>query len=387
MDKSALAVSGTTFFFYGTLCHAPLLTAVLGREVAMRPARLADHAVHWVADHAFPMILSRAGAEAAGVVVEGLDATDIERLDFYEGGFDYATHAVTAEADGTRIAARVYIASADRLRPGAPWRLADWVDRYGAVAVLAAGRFMQGFGTVPPGEAWRRYPAMLVTAASRLRAAVAAPTGLRRAAAAGDIDVMHHAEPYAQFFSVEEFDLRHRRFDGAMSGEMRRAVFMSGDAATVLPYDPVRDRVMLIEQFRAGPFGRGDPQPWMLEPIAGRIDPGETPEMAARREAVEEAGITLGVLLKAGEYYPSPGLLAEYLYSYVGLADLPDDSAGMGGLPEEHEDIRAHLLSFDDLMALVDSGEVQIAPLLVTIYWLAANRARLRAEAGVVAAS
>ena len=210
---------------------------------------------------------------------------------------------------------------------------------------------------------------------------------MRRATAPGDVEVTRHTEPYAQFFSVEEFDLRHRRFDGTMSEPMRRAVFVSGDAATVLPYDPVRDRVMLIEQFRAGPFGRGDPQPWMLEPIAGRIDPGETPEAAARREAVEEAGLTLGALVKVGQYYPSPGMLAEYLYSFVGLADLPDGSAGLGGLAEEHEDIRAHLVSFDRLMALVDSGEVQIAPLLVTIYWLAANRARLRAEAGLLSAS
>jgi hypothetical protein len=80
-------------------------------------------------------------------------------------------------------------------------------------------------------------------------------------------------------------------------------------------------------------------------------------------------------------------MLAEYLYSFVGLADLPDGSAGLGGLAEEHEDIRAHLLPFDDLMALVDSGEVQTAPLLVTIYWLAANRERLRADAGMRPAS
>lgn len=380
-------MSGVTFFFYGTLCHAPLLAAVLGRPVPIRPARLADHAVHWVADHAFPMIVPQAEAVAAGVIVAGLEATDIARLDFYEGGFDYATHEVTAEADGARVAARVYIATADRLRPGDPWVLQDWVDRYGAVAVRAAGRFMQDFGRVPPGEAWRRYPAILVTAAARLRAADAAPTSVRRAAAAGDVVVARHTEPYAQYFSVEEFDLRHRRFDGAMSGEMRRAVFVSGDAATVLPYDPVRDRVMLIEQFRSGPFGRGDPQPWMLEPIAGRIDPGETPEDAARREAREEAGIALGALIKVGQYYPSPGMLAEYLYSFVCLADLPDDSAGLGGLADEHEDIRAHLVSFDHLMALVDSGEVQIAPLLVTIYWLAANRARLRVEAGILSAS
>lgn len=368
-----------TFFFYGTLCHAPLLAAVLGREVALRDATLPDHAVTWVADHAFPMILPAPGAAARGVVVAGLNETDVARLDFYEGGFDYDTRAVLAEADGARIEARVYFAATDRLRPGAPWLLADWVARYGAVAVRAAGRFMDGFGRVPPGEAWKRYHAILVSAAAAERAAQPAPARLRHRAQPGDVDLIARAEPYAAFFSVEEYDLRHRRFAGGMSAPMRRAVFVSGDAATVLPYDPVRDRVMLIEQFRAGPFGRGDPQPWMLEPIAGRIDPGETPEQAIHREAQEEAGLTLQALEKVGEYYPSPGMLAEYLYSYVGLADLPDAGPRLGGLASEQEDIRTHLMPFAQMMALIGAGELQVGPLLLSAWWLAANRERLRA--------
>lgn len=368
-----------TFFFYGTLCHAPLLAAVLGRDVAMVEAVLPDHAVNWVADHAFPMIRPAPGAMARGVVVRGLDATDAARLDFYEGGFDYDTREVLAEADGAPIAARVYFAATDRLRPGAPWVLADWVARHGAVAVRAAGRFMDGFGRVPAAEAWKRYHAILVSAAAAERAGQGAPTTRRLRAGAGDVELIARAEPYAAFFSVEEYDLRHRRFAGGMSAPLRRAVFLSGDAATVLPYDPRRDRVMLIEQFRAGPFGRGDAQPWMLEPIAGRIDPGETPEQAIRREAQEEAGLTLGALETVGAYYPSPGMLAEYLYSYVGLADLPDAVPRLGGLVDEHEDIRTHLLSFAELMALIGTGEVQVGPLLLSAWWLAANRERLRA--------
>ncbi|TMV62626.1 NUDIX domain-containing protein, partial [Thioclava sp. BHET1] len=147
----------------------------------------------------------------------------------------------------------------------------------------------------------------------------------------------------------------------------------------VLPYDPRRDRVALIEQFRPGPYARGDAQPWKLEAIAGRVDPGETPEQTVLREAEEEAGLRLGQLWKVAGYYSSPGASAEYVTSFIGEADLPDGLARIGGLAEEEEDIRLHILSFDALMSLVESGEAEIAPLLISIGWLAANRARLRA--------
>jgi 8-oxo-dGTP pyrophosphatase MutT (NUDIX family) len=123
---------------------------------------------------------------------------------------------------------------------------------------------------------------------------------------------------------------------------------------------------------------RGDAQPWQLEAIAGRIDPGETPEDAARREAVEEAGLVLDALLPVAQYYPSPGICAEFLYSYVAVTDLPDGAAGVFGVEGEAEDIRGHLISFDALMALVASGEAGNAPLILTAYWLAQNRDRLR---------
>jgi 8-oxo-dGTP pyrophosphatase MutT (NUDIX family) len=116
----------------------------------------------------------------------------------------------------------------------------------------------------------------------------------------------------------------------------------------------------------------------LLEAIAGRVDPGETPQEAARREAVEEAGLALGELLEVASYYPSPGAKAEYLYSYVALTDLPDGTAGTFGLATEAEDIRGHLISFDQLMALVRSGEAANAPLILSALWLERERSRLR---------
>lgn len=371
------------FFFYGTLCHPPLLSAVLGREAVLSPARLLDHASHWVEGGAFPMITAAPGAAAEGVLATGISEEEAARLDYYEGGFAYSVREVLLETDkgASAVTARVYFPDVSRLRPGGAWDLARWREELGEAAVLAAHHFMEGYGTVPQARAMERYPSLLARAVAEVRARGAAPTELRRRAGPGDVEIREFDAPYSEFFAVHDYDLRHRRFDGSMSDEMRRSVFVAADAASVLPYDPSHDLVALIEQFRTGPLARGDTQPWMLEAVAGRIDSGESPEQTVRREAVEEAGIEIGALYPSGAYYPSPGALSEYVYSFVGIADLAAFVPRIGGLEEEQEDIRTHVLSFDALMALVASGEIQNGPLLLTIYWLAANRAHLRAGA------
>ncbi|WP_052362615.1 NUDIX domain-containing protein [Falsirhodobacter sp. alg1] len=247
-----------------------------------------------------------------------------------------------------------------------------------AVGRILARDVMALMGQRSPEQIRARLGQMRVAASSRVNA-MAAPVSLRHAAMPGDVTEHRRIQPYANYFAVEEYDLTFRRFDGSESAVINRAVFLSGDAVTVLPYDPVRDRVLLIEQFRAGPYGRDDAQPWQLEAIAGRIDADETPEEAARREAVEEAGLTLGALEYVGGYYPSPAAKAEFITSYVALTDLPDDAAGVFGVAEEAEDIRGHLIPFDRMMDLVATGEIQNAPLLITALWLQRERARLRA--------
>lgn len=249
----------------------------------------------------------------------------------------------------------------------------------GSEQMALAEAVMAGFGQLPPEVMRARLGSLRVAAASRLRAAEAARRALR--AGTGEVTVTARDQAHAGFFGLEVLTLTHRRFDGAMSPPIRREVFVSGDAVTVLPYDPVRDRVLLVEQLRAGPQGRGDPLPWQLEAIAGRIDPGETPEDCARREAVEEAGLVLGRLEEVAAYYPSPGAMTEFIYSYVAPCDLPDGVAGVFGQADEAEDIRGQLVPFDQLMAAVAGGEIGNAPLILTALWLQRERGRLRANA------
>lgn len=373
-------------FVFGTLRHPPLLAAVAGGKVAALPALLADHAAARAlapdgSPQPFPLLVARPGAAAEGLLLRP-DAPQRARLDAYETLFAYVpVPEVVALADGTRIEADLYRPPPGPAawRPGPDWNLAEWAQDWGALRTLAAAEVMALWPALGPGAMRMRYPMLEIAAASALRAqAMPAPATLRRATAAGDVAPVATRRPYARFFGVREDDLRFRRFDGSLGSPVTRAGFVMGDAVTVLPWDPRRDRVLLVEQFRYGAWLRGDPNPWSLEPVAGRIDPGETPEQAARREAQEEARLTLGALHPIGRYYPSPGAVSEYLVSFVALADLPDSAAGLGGLPSEAEDIRAHVLSTDHLMDLVASGEVENGPLLTSALWLSLNRARLR---------
>lgn len=369
------------FFLYGTLRHMPLLEVVLGRPARARRAWLEDHAARWAAGESFPLIVPEPRARAQGILVEGLSADEAARLDFYEGGFGYGARDSAVMTEDGPAAARVYFPEPGRWRVGEPFDLDEWGARWGAVVVEAARDFMAAFGHRNAEEVLARYPSMLLRAAARLRARRGGPTLLRRAAAAGDISVEDRRQPYAKFFAVEETDLRFRGFRGGMNGPVTRAAFVMADAVTVLPYDPQRDRVLVVEQFRMGPFARGDTQPWAIETIAGRVDADESPEAAARREAQEEARLELRDLIAVCGYYPSPGAVTEYIYSYVALVDLPDEAAGLGGLDSETEDIRAHVIGFDRLMQLIGTGEVESGPLVLSAFWLAGRREELRGGA------
>lgn len=373
----------SSLFLYGTLRDAELLEIVLGCPVAALnrvEAVLDGHAVDWAAGQIFPTIRVDAQRHAQGHLLRDLSDEQVARLDFYEGKFGYALKPVSVTADGIRHDALVYFPVTDRWPPGARWSLADWQADWGPLSRLAARETMGYFGQLTPEEVARRTPMIRARAASRLAAQAGVPSDVRSDTGAGRVEVIAHESPHAGFFLTDAYDLRHPTFDGGFSAQLRREVFVATDAALVLPYDPVRDRVLMVEQFRMGPFGRGDPRPWMLEPVAGRVDPGETPEEAARREAREEAGLDLRGLEKISSHYCSPGCSTEYFHCFIGICDLPDGHRGPGGVASEHEDIRIHLLEFDAAMRLLQTGEADNGPLVLSLIWLAQMRDRLRAS-------
>jgi nudix-type nucleoside diphosphatase (YffH/AdpP family) len=357
---------------------------VLGHDLGVldiAPAELPEHASYWADGHSFPILVAEAGGRAKGLYVGGLSERDVERLNFYEGGYSYDLHAVNVVSAKGDHPTRVYFPTPGLWPQGKPWRLEDWQRDWSKVIVRAAHEAMGYDGRISPQELLKRFPMIWARAAAQEAAKDAAPSVVRGAHRKGDVEVDRHQTTHAGFFLMQSYHLRHPLFAGGMSEVVAREVFESSDAALVLPYDPVRDRVLLIEQFRMGPFGRGDTKPWTLEPVAGRIDAGETPEATAEREGMEEAGVSFDRLEHIASYYPSPGSMTEYFHSYLGLADLPDTLDNSGGLDSEHEDIRLHLLGFDAAMDLVASGEANVGPLILALMYLQRERSRLRAVA------
>lgn len=368
-------------FFYGTLCHIPLLEIVVDRPRAaidICAAHLPDHLVSWVKDEPFPMIARATGAKAYGIVVRGLSVQDIERLRFYEGGFDYDLTEVSVLSNDVYSQADVFFPEPDVWSAGKPWNLEAWERQWADVSVNAAREVMGHFGRTSSEEIARLLPFLRARGWAKELAKDTAPSDVRRKTRSEDVRLQGRDDGYAGFFRLDTFDVSYPRFDGKHSETLERAAFVAYDAALVLPYDPKRDLVMLIEQMRFGPLLRGDPLPWVLEPIAGLVDAGEPPVEAARREAVEEAGLVLNDIRPMLKIYPSPGYSTEFFHCFLGVCDLAKGMEGTHGLASENEDIRTHVLTFDRAMELLDSGEINLGPLAMMLLWVARERAQLR---------
>lgn len=187
-----------------------------------------------------------------------------------------------------------------------------------------------------------------------------------------DIQVISREHCFQGFYRMDRLRLRHRQFSGAMGPELSRELFVRPDAVCVLPYDPQRDTVVLIEQFRVGAMDKSH-NPWLLELVAGLIDSDESPEQVAHREAEEEAALALAHLIPITRYYPSPGGSDEYVHLYLGCCD-SSEAGGIHGLAEEGEDIRVHVWSLSDALTAVHDGRIDNAASIIALQWLALNR-------------
>jgi ADP-ribose pyrophosphatase len=191
------------------------------------------------------------------------------------------------------------------------------------------------------------------------------------------IELLDKSERYSGFFRINRYRLRHRLFAGGWSGVIEREVFERGHAVGVLPYDPVADSVVLIEQFRIGALVAGM-SPWLIEVVAGIVEEGETPEEVARRETLEEAGLEILALMPMCRYLVSPGGSSESVRLYCGRVD-SRGAGGIHGLAEEHEDIRVEPTPYGEAIRLLEEGRITNSVSLIALQWLALHRERVRA--------
>ncbi|MDV5171019.1 ADP-ribose diphosphatase [Photobacterium rosenbergii] len=192
-----------------------------------------------------------------------------------------------------------------------------------------------------------------------------------------DVEVIAQEPLYQGFFSMVKYRFRHRLFAGGWSQPLDREMFERGHAAAMLPYDPVTDQVVLVEQFRVGAMA-ADCSPWQLEIVAGIIEPGEQVDDVVRRESVEEAGVEVGLLHKITRYLSSSGGCSETLDIYVGEVD-STTAEGIHGLEEEGEDIKVHVVSREEAYQWVESGKIENAASIIALQWLQLNYTRLQA--------
>lgn len=193
-----------------------------------------------------------------------------------------------------------------------------------------------------------------------------------------DVEIIARETLYRGFFSLNLYRFRHRLFNGEMSPEITREIFERGHAAVLLPYDPVRDEVVLIEQLRIAAVDTRN-SPWLLEMVAGMIETGESVEDVCRREAQEEAGVVVGRCKPVLSYLASPGGTSERLSIMVGEVDART-AEGIHGLAEEHEDIRVHVVSREQAYRWVEEGAIDNAASVIALQWLALHHESLRTE-------
>lgn len=194
-----------------------------------------------------------------------------------------------------------------------------------------------------------------------------------------DVDIQQNKVVYDGHYKVYQLKLRHKCFNGEWSALVTREQFARYDASSVILYDPKQDKVVLVEQLRIGLLNRDDaPNPWMLEIVAGLIDQEPSPEDTIHREAIEEAGCKINQLIPIGKFYNTPGGFTELTYVYCGLVALSENP--LQNQPEEDEDIKIHILAWDEVQALLQHGWVTSASSLIAIQWLENNRKELMAQ-------
>ncbi len=194
------------------------------------------------------------------------------------------------------------------------------------------------------------------------------------------LEIVERRRVYDGFFNLDVLRLRHSLFRGGMSPVMSRELFLQRRAVAVLPFDPRRDVVVLIEQFRVGALDEGD-SPWMLEGVAGLVEGDDTAEATAAREVEEECGLKLGRLEAVGIYASSPGATTERVHVFIGEVAAPENG-GVYGMEHENEDILVHTVPYAEMLAMRAAGRIIAVNTVVPLQHLMLHRERLRREWG-----
>ena len=371
-------------FVFGTLRSGTLREIVLGRDMSLDDiceATIRDFQVYWAKEGPFPVMIPEPNSEAYGLVLKNLSESDVERLNYYEKGFDYVLATTSVETHAGQIGVSAYFCNRSDMATSKLWSFDEWLSNHSEIQHLAAREFLDFFGTKFGDTAQVMYNSILKRAEVFVSESSTPSSALEIGPDQNtNIQIEDLKREYLGFFALNQVDLKYPFFDNSTSGLKSRTILMGSEASLILPYDPILDKVLLVEQFRIGPFCRGDKAPWVYEPVAGMIEFGEKPEDAAKREVFEEAGIQVTNLVKINSGYPNPGEATTYFYNYIGIVDLSDYSPGIYGVRDEGEDIRTHVIDFTEVLSWSISNKLRVLPLTTMVLWLALNKLKLSSK-------
>lgn len=193
---------------------------------------------------------------------------------------------------------------------------------------------------------------------------------------AKDVEVINKETVYQGYFQIEKYTLRHRLYQGGWSKPFTRELFERGQAVGILLYDPDLQKIVLIEQFRIGALQQTD-NPWLVELVAGIIEPGEFMEQVAIRETEEEAGLQISEMIPICDYFASPGGSTEKVTLFCAKVDA-SVAGGFHGLAEESEDIRVLVFDVHEVYELLATRMFCSAPIIIAVQWLQLHEHEIR---------
>jgi ADP-ribose pyrophosphatase len=195
-----------------------------------------------------------------------------------------------------------------------------------------------------------------------------------------NIDIIETKVCYDGFFKLLRYKLKHQLFAGGWSEELLREIVERGQAVAILPYDPISDQVIMIEQFRPGAINHPNGA-WLWEIVAGIIETGETAVEVAHRETIEETACQVSDILPICEFFVSPGCCTETTTLFCGRVDARKvKEASIHGVASEHEDIQVHVISFSKALTMLQTGKIRFAPAIIALQWLALHREDVKAK-------
>jgi len=196
-----------------------------------------------------------------------------------------------------------------------------------------------------------------------------------------DVGILKEENVFSGHCQITQFELQFPLFEGGISKPVPRELVYRPPAVAVLLYDPLADKVVLVEQFRVGAL-REFESPWLLEIVAGVTEPDEPIIDTACREVQEETGCTVLSLIPICSYLTSPGIFGEKIVVYCGQVKAPD-MGGHHGLVDEGEDIKVWVLKTEEAFRLLFEGHIVSSPSIIALQWLKINQSSLRFPSGI----